>query len=247
MPAHEQNRNQQTHLVPARASAQLEAIRPAYFFTPDLEREINKLDGITAARVVTLATEIAEIHVLALPHRPPKKIVRDIESLLMVRFGIRVDHRCISVVQSDQIQSVYPRGSRPQIHRVLRDEDRVRVSVHVDGTEITGVSRVHSADTELENVGWALIHAIEQLLNTSGVLALESVQVCETRAQRVIVVLVRWRFAGQEEVLVGASLVQSDILEAAARATLGAMNRRLVRFQDAAKQSDTLKILSAHS
>jgi hypothetical protein len=79
----------------------------------------------------------------------------------------------------------------------------------------------------------AVIHAIEQLLQTPGVLVVLRTQVADIQEASIVMVLVRWLFADQHELLVGASLIHNDPREAAARATLDAINRRLIRFQAA--------------
>lgn len=217
-------------------SLRLEPMRPSYFFTPELELEINKLDGVTAARVVSTGTEIDEIHVLGHADRSPKKIVRDIESLLLVQYGIRIDHRCIGIVQTTQHHPPKENALRPQIHQISHDEEHIRVTVHVGGTEIIGVAARNDRHSDQESTALALIHAIEQMLNISGVLTLEAVQTWEAQNQKIAAVLVRWAFGNEQELFVGASLIQADPLQAVARATLDALNRRLVRFQRAALQ-----------
>ncbi len=51
------------------AALKFEALPPAYFFAPDLEREINRLESVTAAKVLSIGSEIDEIHAL----EPPQK------------------------------------------------------------------------------------------------------------------------------------------------------------------------------
>jgi len=66
----------------------------------EIEEALSQVSEIRAARVVTSpAGIIDEIHVLALPSKSPKQLVRDIESTLMAAFGIAVDHKKISIAQ----------------------------------------------------------------------------------------------------------------------------------------------------
>jgi hypothetical protein len=215
----------------ARPLPRLVSLPPAFFFAPDVEREINRLEGVTSAKVISTGSAIDEIHVVAPKHRQPKKIVRDIESLLMVRFGIHVDHRCISVVQMDGMLTTYPRDSRPQIQRVSRDNQVVRLYLGVADDIIIGEAKFSSDGEALEAAGHATIHAIEQIIQSPGVLKLVEARVAELHEHRVLIVLVRWAYAEQQELLTGTSLIHGDPLEAIARATLDAVNRRLVRFQ----------------
>jgi hypothetical protein len=75
---------------------------PALRLRPDLEEALSRIQGVTAASVITLADgQPTEIHVLASPARHAKQIVRDVQSLAMAQYGIDLDHRIVSVVQLD--------------------------------------------------------------------------------------------------------------------------------------------------
>src|SRR5688500_13010697 len=71
-----------------------------------LEQELCRIPDITAARVVTDDSgDPVEIHVLSLPSKHPKQVVRDVQSVAVARFGLELDHRLISVVQLDTVAS----------------------------------------------------------------------------------------------------------------------------------------------
>jgi hypothetical protein len=218
------------HTLPGQSASHLQALPTAYFFAPDLEREINRLDSVASAKVLSTGTEIDEIHVVAPHDRSPKKIVRDIESLLLVRFGIRIDHRRISVIQLESFQTAYPQDIRPLITSVTRGEDHVQVVLGVGDRVLTGTAELRGGDDETLTAARAVVHAIEQLLQTPGVLSVLRAHTVRLGEYVTVLVLVRWVFADQQELLLGASLVHKDPLETAARATLDAVNRRLVRI-----------------
>src|SRR5690242_18490706 len=68
--------------------------------TTAVEALIGQVRGVIAVRVVRDAQDqIDEIHVVGSPGRSAKQMVRDVESILYVRGGLRVDHRKISLVQ----------------------------------------------------------------------------------------------------------------------------------------------------
>ncbi len=48
------------------------------------------------------AGSILEAHIVAAPGRSPKQIARDVESMLVAKLGIPIDHRKISVAQVDE-------------------------------------------------------------------------------------------------------------------------------------------------
>lgn len=61
------------------------------------------LNGVLSARVVARpGGEIDEIHLLTTDEVKPKQTVRNVESALLSRFDLSVDHRKISVAQTDE-------------------------------------------------------------------------------------------------------------------------------------------------
>jgi len=66
----------------------------------DLETELCRIPEVTAARIVTDDDgKPTELHILALPDKHAKQVVRDIQSVAMASFGLDLDRRLISVVQ----------------------------------------------------------------------------------------------------------------------------------------------------
>ena len=73
---------------------------PTLRLLPEFEDELKRLPGIIAASVVTGPDAVpTEIHVLAEPGKPPKQVVRDVQSFAMLKLGLDIDHRIVSVVQ----------------------------------------------------------------------------------------------------------------------------------------------------
>src|SRR3970040_231686 len=64
-----------------------------------LQEKISRIDGVEAARIVAGKGHIEEIHVLARRKKPPKHLVRDVQSLSQALFGEEIDRRIVSVVQ----------------------------------------------------------------------------------------------------------------------------------------------------
>jgi hypothetical protein len=66
----------------------------------ELERELCRIPEVTAARVVAGASGlIEEVHILSLPLKHAKQVVRDVQSVAMASFGLDLDRRIVSVVQ----------------------------------------------------------------------------------------------------------------------------------------------------
>lgn len=62
------------------------------------EELLSSLAGVMSSRIVTSGTgQLEAIHVLTSADVPPKQTVRNVESALMAHFGMKIDHRKISV------------------------------------------------------------------------------------------------------------------------------------------------------
>ena len=64
----------------------------------ELQASLTRIAGIKTATVGG-TNSLTEIHVVAVPGRAPKQIVRDIQSLAQAGYGLEVDHRNVSIVQ----------------------------------------------------------------------------------------------------------------------------------------------------
>ena len=139
--------------------------QPTRIRAEDIEEALAQVAEIKAARVVSSADGvIQEIHVLALPSKAPKQLVRDIESTIMADFGIPIDHKKISIAQLgqrlpartdptapiarpriivDQLQSA---GVKTTVASTLEiGGDRVRRTRRRDRTSQTGRQRLVAA------------------------------------------------------------------------------------------------------
>ena len=61
------------------------------------EAAIRRLRDVEGVSVRTAGDEIVEVHVLTSSDRPPKNIVRDVQTVLRTGLGIAIDHRVVSV------------------------------------------------------------------------------------------------------------------------------------------------------
>lgn len=78
------------------------------------EELLSSLQGVISARIVTTPGNgaLEAIHILTSVEVPPKQTVRNVESALMAHFGMKVDHRKISVATtSDPTRPLRREGS----------------------------------------------------------------------------------------------------------------------------------------
>ncbi len=220
---------------------------PTLRLLPEFEDELKRLPGIIAASVVTGPDAVPnEIHVLAEPGKPPKQVVRDVQSFAMLKLGLDIDHRIVSVVQignddfgvlvqhdddADQLE-LDPNLPRPAIGSIMvrtaGNEAEALVTVAATGGHLFDGRAVgpSGAAHRCRLVAQATLNALEELLGSTA--SVESAQVVAAGARdvamTVLTVLVP-RLG--EQLLTGSALVRGDESEAVARSVLDALNRRL--------------------
>ena len=194
------------------------------------QQAIGRVRGVIRSTVVLENDgRIAEVHVIADQDRPPKRIVRDIESLLAARFGVRIDFRKVSLVQLDpEDEAESPlrlcvgqaKMSDGQVTVVLSEGEQ-RYSGSSDCDKEKSESRVAAATAE------ATLQAVEQAMGGSVKLQARDAQVVDSRGDRVCLQIVQASTPRGDERLSGTCIVAQDLREAACKATLDALNRRL--------------------
>ena len=86
----------------------------------EAERLLLSLPGIVSARVVARpGGDVDEIHLLTTTEVKPKQTVRNVESALLARLDLHVDHRKISVAQTHDKQHVAAVPAEPAPDPVL--------------------------------------------------------------------------------------------------------------------------------
>ncbi len=203
----------------------------------DIEEALSQVAEIKAARVVSSPEGvIQEVHVLALPTKAPKQLVRDIESTIMARFGIPIDHKKISIAQLGQ-EAVSKNGStapsaRPRIVSINSTVSGVRTTVAVTldmgGTEYIGKAAGPNSQTGRQRlVADATLDAISQHGDGPYTFALEDVSVLQLGKEEVAVACVTLVSTLGEQSYAGSALVRQNEKDSIVRATLDAINRRM--------------------
>jgi hypothetical protein len=205
----------------------------------DIEGALNQVGEIKAARVVVgLDGQITEIHILALPTKSPKQLVRDIESTLMARFGIPVDHRKISIAQlgresiPDSPEQVRTTAARPRILNINASVSGVKatasVTLEIAGKEYIGMAAGPASQTgRLRHVAAAALDSVGQYLGDDTTFALEDVTVVQLGREKVAVACISLVTHFGEQSFSGSALVRQNDSDSVVRATLDAINRRI--------------------
>lgn len=203
----------------------------------DIESTLAQVAEIKAARVVTSSDgAIQEVHVLALPSKTPKQLVRDIESTLMASFGIPIDHKKISIAQlgveaQPEVDKVFAevRALIKSINaHVAGTHASASVELEIEGETFTGESSGPASQTGRQRiVALATLNAVEQYAHGALSFALEDVSIIQLGRERVAVSCVVLVSPLGEQAYAGSALVRQNEKDSIVRATLDAINRRL--------------------
>lgn len=197
----------------------------------EIEEVISEVRGVNGVKVVADEEgKIEEIHVIVDVKRSPKQVVRDIESVLLARHNITIDHRKISVAQI---------GEEPRYaHIRLKFLD---ISLSISAIKARALVRLKKGDEIVEgeaigpastrNIPYlfsqATLKAVEKCLPEEISLSLDDLIITNSKGRETVVVLIDLVTVSGEEPLAGAALVKQDIGKATVLATLNAINRRL--------------------
>lgn len=206
-----------------------------------MESAINKIRGVYAAQVIITNDVVEEIHVIASPLRKPKQIVRDIESMLLVHFAVRVDYRRVSLVQMQE-ERLFQAEGRPRLAAVRSVDGmsrRAEVELEKDGQLYVGAA--HGSDATIGQarlVSMATIEAMQQVLGEHVTYRVNEVEQIIVDQMPAVVVSVTINFGANEEKLFGICQIHTELADAAARATLNAVNRRLLVMKKQPQTAD---------
>lgn len=204
----------------------------------NVETELGRIDGVEQVRVVPGANRpVDELHALVNPARSAKRVSRDMQTLLMTRYGIDVDHRVISIVQlgvdvRQALANGVPRLVLDGVTTTVRDtETRISVDlVDADDLPARGEVSVPSTGAGIpEAVARATVMALEEHLGINA-LHVAGAQMIDVAGHTTAVVVIEARIERTHSVLSGSAAVRLSESDAVARAVLDATNR-LVREQ----------------
>ena len=197
----------------------------------DVENTLCQIREVKAARVVVSHDRnIEELHILASTGKGPKQIVRDIESALMARYGLAIDHKKISIAQLGAEETT-PTSLRPRIISVRSGSsgttEHISVVLEMEGRELIGEAEGPASRTgRLRLLAQATLDAVAQHKEDCS-FALEDVSITQMGRERVAVSCVVLVTPLGEHSFSGSAVVRQNEKDAVVRATLDALNRRL--------------------
>lgn len=201
----------------------------------EIENKLCQIKDVRAARIIKgKSNSIEEIHVIAVPDKGPKQLVRDIESTLMAQYGLNIDHKKVSIAQindSEVLLNPKKGAARPKIRSINADvtglNARVQVVLELNGQEFTGVSEGLASQTgQIRLVANAALNAVEKFVQGPYGFALEDVAILSLGRERVAVACVAVVGSLGEQIFAGSAVVKQSEKDSVVRATLDAINRR---------------------
>jgi len=222
--------------------------QPTALPVAEAEALIASLPGVISARIVEVdGGGVSDIHVLTGMDVPAKQTVRNVESALLAQFGVRVDHRKISVATTSEgaRQRPTPRPTAtisplptaaPAERRVTFDDVEVRRSSKTAWCRVALRRGNETVEAEAEAPTGARSHteeiaaratlaALSQFSPDALGLALEGSQVIAAFGREFVFVGVTARQGRGAALLTGSCEVRDNVETAAALAVLDATNR----------------------
>ena len=231
-----------------------EQFAPPSWTTEDTEALLRTLPAVASARVLRDADgKVREVHVLATTDLSPKQIVRNVESALLARFGLRLDHRAISVAQSTTARVPAPPPAAPapaaavavvaapapgrgiyfedvEVRRSRSAGLACTVTVRAGSETYTGeASGVETSRARGELAATAAVRALAPLLADGVSLGFESCTSVNAADRDFAFVVVSGRSGRETTVLSGSCEVRDSLETAAVLAVLDATERWMER------------------
>lgn len=192
---------------------------------------VDKLSGIIKSHIVISGEEITEIHALSDTSRSPKQIARDIQSALMVRFGLNVDHKLISIAQIPSENTVKFKD------RLVFEEISISKSKQHSSARVTlrdGDSTFNGEASGLNDcmevnkmICQATLNAVANFADPGVRLSPVAVNVFDLAGEKAVAVSIAVKIQSSVEHFLGSSFIGDDAGSAVVKATLDALNRKL--------------------
>lgn len=199
-----------------------------------VEASLLRLESVEGARVIPDPSGgIAEVHILARGERHPKQISRDVQSLLITRWGIRIDHRKVSVArfEDEAVAASEPPRLALQALRINLNAELATVEVELAARETLLVGKAQGPVTPehlLRLVAEAILEALKPELGRQRVRAILRTVTTHTVARRdAVLALINLVGPYGELLVVGSAYVRRNQLWSVGQAVLDAVNRRL--------------------
>lgn len=196
---------------------------------PEIERSVERLWGIRAARVQEDSSGVNAIRVLVMPERTAQETVRDVRTLIASQFGTELGPAEVEVLGTGSNGAAHNGRRKLTSLTTERYGDRfvARVALELEGDVLIGESESPIGRYfELRALAKATLNALEGLL--ASAVEVDHVMVVDMGENRFCMVTLSYK----EGLLSGSAPIRRDENDAVARATLNGLNRLISEVRE---------------
>ncbi|NLK65403.1 MAG: hypothetical protein GX289_09945 [Tissierellia bacterium] len=197
----------------------------------EVEYFLTNIKSVISSKVIVDSNnEICEIHVLSDNSRHSKQIARDIRTALLSKFNIDVDYKIISVAQIDKnlsFNSDFRLLYEGYTNETTSDRISIKTKFTWEGKEFFGEAEgVKSEKQSLLVAARSVLDAIRQAVDIDCFIV-EDIQYSRIIGEEIVIIAVNEICNGKENILIGASIIENNKIDAVIKATLNAINRKI--------------------
>jgi len=202
-----------------------------------IEQLIRQIKSVISCKIVVDDDDnIREIHILSDTSRSPKQLSRDIQSSLISMYGLNIDHKKISIAQIDD-RSIGDKSFRLKVKSIEYSTNGTKANGKVTLEKNDEIfegeySGVNSKNNSQRIVANATLKAVEKFLEIDYSLLFEDIKEIQLAGKDAIVIAIAFISEYGEQIFSGCSFVNSDKREAVVKATLDAINRRVMKYHN---------------
>ena len=197
----------------------------------EIEKSINELSGVLFSKIILAESqEIKEIHVITKDFCSPKKISRDIESLLIAKYKISIDYRKISIDQKKKKKD-YSQRLRFSNIKIVNLDNNMEIQVKLENKNKTFEGKLNCAKWQKNReylIARATLNAISSYLNGTIFFQVDEIKKLNMNDKEIVLVSINLINAKGKENLIGAALTREDSTKTVVNAILKAVNRRIL-------------------
>ena len=197
----------------------------------EIENSINSLNGVLFSKIVLAENkEIEEIHIITKDLYSPKKITRDIESLLIAKYNIPVDYRKISIAQVAEGKSYSSRLKISDLS-IASEGETLQVIVKLENNNEIFEGKISCINWDKNReyiITRATLEAITSFLKGRVFFQVEDIKKVYLDDREVFLISLNLINEQGKENLIGVAPIDDDQHRSLVKAILKAVNRRIV-------------------
>lgn len=192
---------------------------------------IKKISGIKYVKIKGDIDNLESIHIVINGMKSPKQIVRDVEAVLLAMFDYEVDHKIISVAQLDLDEETSLGRIKYEGINVKMDEPYIECDVQLSYKDQVFTHTQRGVKTALNRyltIAKGTIGCLEKVTQGQHFFDILDVQIHQSKGIEFVSVMIQMISKKKDDSLIGTAIIKDDSYEAVVKATLDAVNRRVM-------------------